>query len=133
MQPDAERRAALKAPSPGTRRGRPRTSSKAWPTTSLKKGQGFAEQNQQSLGLLLDPLRRACRSSRARSSSSTTPRARQRSAPSPAGAPAHGLNQALSEDAKNLTQALKGSTKAQGNWGELILERVLNSPVCARH
>jgi len=36
-----------------------------------------------------------------------------------------GLNQVLSEDAKNLTQALKGSTKAQGNWGELILERVL--------
>jgi DNA recombination protein RmuC len=36
-----------------------------------------------------------------------------------------GLNQALSADARNLTQALKGSTKAQGNWGELILERVL--------
>ena len=36
-----------------------------------------------------------------------------------------GLNQALSEEARNLTQALKGSTKAQGNWGELILERVL--------
>ena len=35
------------------------------------------------------------------------------------------LNQALSTDAKNLTQALKGSNKAQGNWGELILERVL--------
>ena len=35
------------------------------------------------------------------------------------------LNQALSADAKNLTQALKGSNKAQGNWGELILERVL--------
>ncbi len=35
------------------------------------------------------------------------------------------LNQTLSIDAKNLTQALKGSNKAQGNWGELILERVL--------
>jgi DNA recombination protein RmuC len=35
------------------------------------------------------------------------------------------LNQVLSADAKNLTQALKGSNKAQGNWGELILERVL--------
>ena len=35
------------------------------------------------------------------------------------------LNQTLSTDAKNLTQALKGSNKTQGNWGELILERVL--------
>jgi DNA recombination protein RmuC len=35
------------------------------------------------------------------------------------------LNQVLSADAKSLTQALKGSNKAQGNWGELILERVL--------
>lgn len=31
----------------------------------------------------------------------------------------------ISEDAINLTQALRGDKKAQGNWGELILERVL--------
>jgi DNA recombination protein RmuC len=37
------------------------------------------------------------------------------------------LNQALSEDAKNLTSALKGSAKTQGNYGELILERVLEA------
>lgn len=35
------------------------------------------------------------------------------------------LNQQVSEDAKNLTTALKGETKTQGNWGELILERAL--------
>jgi DNA recombination protein RmuC len=35
------------------------------------------------------------------------------------------LNQHLSEDAKNLTRALRGSSKAQGSWGELVLERVL--------
>lgn len=35
------------------------------------------------------------------------------------------LNQTLSEDAQNLTNALKGDRKLQGNWGELILERVL--------
>ncbi|HYQ51019.1 MAG TPA: DNA recombination protein RmuC, partial [Pseudomonas sp.] len=34
------------------------------------------------------------------------------------------LNQRLSDEATNLTQALKGQ-KTQGNWGELILERVL--------
>jgi DNA recombination protein RmuC len=37
------------------------------------------------------------------------------------------LNQKLSEDAHNLTRALKGSSKTQGNWGELILERVLEA------
>jgi DNA recombination protein RmuC len=35
------------------------------------------------------------------------------------------LNQQLSQDANNLTQALKGSSKTQGNWGELVLERIL--------
>jgi DNA recombination protein RmuC len=35
------------------------------------------------------------------------------------------LNQKISEDAINLTNALKGDNKAQGNWGELALERVL--------
>lgn len=38
-----------------------------------------------------------------------------------------GLNQQMSEDARNLTKALKGDAKAQGNWGELILSRVLES------
>ncbi len=33
----------------------------------------------------------------------------------------------ISEDAKNLTKALKGDTKTQGNWGELILENILES------
>jgi DNA recombination protein RmuC len=37
------------------------------------------------------------------------------------------LNKLLSDDAKNLTSALKGSVKTQGNWGELILERVLEA------
>lgn len=37
------------------------------------------------------------------------------------------LNKQLSQDANNLTSALKGDNKAQGNWGELILERVLES------
>ncbi len=37
------------------------------------------------------------------------------------------LNRQMSEDALNLTQALKGESKAQGNWGEMILERILES------
>ncbi len=35
------------------------------------------------------------------------------------------LNTQLSEDATNLTRALKGDKKIQGNWGEVVLERVL--------
>lgn len=35
------------------------------------------------------------------------------------------LNQQISQDAKNLTTALKGETKTQGTWGEFILERAL--------
>ncbi len=35
------------------------------------------------------------------------------------------LNVQMGEEARNLTRALKGDAKAQGNWGELILKRVL--------
>lgn len=35
------------------------------------------------------------------------------------------LNTRVSEEANNLTRALKGDVKKQGNWGEIILERVL--------
>ncbi len=35
------------------------------------------------------------------------------------------LNEQMSKEAVNLTRALKGDSKIQGNWGELVLERVL--------
>lgn len=35
------------------------------------------------------------------------------------------LNQQMALEATNLTRALKGDSKTQGNWGELVLERVL--------
>jgi len=34
------------------------------------------------------------------------------------------LNERLSSDAINLTNALKGDNKLQGNWGEIVLERI---------
>jgi DNA recombination protein RmuC len=37
------------------------------------------------------------------------------------------LNQRISKEALNLTRALKGDSKARGNWGEVILERVLEA------
>ncbi len=35
------------------------------------------------------------------------------------------LNSRISEEANNLTKALKGDVKKQGNWGEVVLERIL--------
>ncbi|NQT77805.1 MAG: DNA recombination protein RmuC [Bacteroidetes bacterium] len=37
----------------------------------------------------------------------------------------HELNLKMGEEASNLTRALKADTKKQGNWGELVLEKVL--------
>lgn len=37
------------------------------------------------------------------------------------------LNKQISDEANNLTKALKGDSKAQGNWGEMILESILEN------
>src|SRR5665648_124680 len=37
----------------------------------------------------------------------------------------HDLNMKISDEANNLTKALKGDVKKQGNWGEVVLERIL--------
>ena len=37
------------------------------------------------------------------------------------------LNKQISDDANNLTRALKGDSKMQGNWGEMILETILEN------
>jgi len=42
------------------------------------------------------------------------------------------LTQQVSQDTKNLTNALKGEAKTQGTWGEIILERVLEMSGLAR-
>jgi DNA recombination protein RmuC len=44
----------------------------------------------------------------------------------------HELNQQMSKDATNLTNALKGETKTQGNWGEFILESLLEKSGLAK-
>ena len=90
-----------------------------------EKGKRFAEQSQQNLGQLLDPLRMRLQEFQGKVELFYDTEGKQRSALAQQVHQLMGLNQVLSEDAKNLTHALKGSTKAQGNWGELILERVL--------
>ncbi len=42
------------------------------------------------------------------------------------------LNQSISKEANNLTNALKGQAKTQGNWGEMILENILEKSGLAK-
>ena len=92
-----------------------------------EKSKRFAEQNQISLGQLLDPLKVRLQEFQGKVELFYDTEGKQRSALSQQVTQLLDLNKTLSDDAKNLTQALKGSSKSQGNWGELILERVLEA------
>ncbi len=92
-----------------------------------EKSKRFAEQNQASLGQLLDPLRTQLSEFKGKVEEVYVQEGKDRTALSEQVRQLVGLNQALSQDAKNLTLALKGSAKTQGNWGELVLERVLEA------
>ncbi len=90
-----------------------------------EKSQRFAEQNKEGLGALLEPLKAQLADFKGKVESVHLEGTRERSALREQVTQLLGLNQQLSQDAHDLTRALKGSSKAQGNWGELILERVL--------
>jgi DNA recombination protein RmuC len=89
-----------------------------------EREQRFAETSQQRLGQLLDPLKERIQSFEKRVEESYQTEARERFSLGKELERLQQLNQRLSTEATNLTQALKGQ-KTQGNWGELILERVL--------
>ncbi len=90
-----------------------------------EKAKRFAEQNQTSLTTLLEPLRQKLGEFQGKVEEVYVQEGKDRSALQEQVRNLVALNQTLSEDAKNLTQALKGSSKAQGGWGEVVLERVL--------
>lgn len=92
-----------------------------------EKSKRFAEQNQASLGTLLDPLRTRLADFQGKVELFYDTEGKQRSALSQQVSQLMELNQVMSNEAHNLTQALKGSAKMQGNWGETILERVLEA------
>ena len=92
-----------------------------------EKSKRFAEQNQASLGNLLDPLRTRLADFQGKVEQFYDAEGKQRSALSQQVSQLLDLNKLLGEEARSLTNALKGSTKTQGNWGELILERVLEA------
>ena len=92
-----------------------------------EKSRRFAEQNQQNLGTLLDPLRTQLSEFKGKVEEVYVKEGQERFALTEQVKQLMELNKTLSNDANNLTKALKGSAKAQGNWGELILERVLEA------
>jgi DNA recombination protein RmuC len=89
-----------------------------------EREQRFAETSQQQLGQLLTPLKERIQSFEKRVEESYQQEARERFSLGKELERLQQLNQRLSDEATNLTRALKGQ-KTQGNWGELILERVL--------
>jgi DNA recombination protein RmuC len=92
-----------------------------------EKSKRFAEQNQQNLGTLLDPLRTQLSEFKGKVEEVYVKEGQERFALTEQVKQLMELNKTLSNDANNLTKALKGSAKTQGNWGELILERLLEA------
>ena len=91
------------------------------------KSKRFTEQNQTSLGQLLEPLKLKLQEFQGKVESVYDQENKDRSALAEQVRQLMSLNQKLSADAHNLTQALKGSSKTRGTWGELILEKVLEA------
>jgi len=91
------------------------------------KGKTFSEQNRASLDEVLKPMREQLGDFRKRVDEVHLNDAKDRASLREHLAQLEGLNRQMSEDALNLTQALKGESKAQGNWGEMILERILET------
>jgi DNA recombination protein RmuC len=89
-----------------------------------EREQRFAETSQQQLVQLLDPLKERIQSFEKRVEESYQQEARERFSLGKELERLQQLNQRLGDEATNLTRALKGQ-KTQGNWGELVLERVL--------
>jgi len=91
------------------------------------KGKTFSEQNRASLDEVLKPMREQLGDFRKRVDEVHLNDAKDRASLREHLAQLEGLNRQMSEDALNLTHALKGESKAQGNWGEMILERILET------
>ncbi len=91
------------------------------------KAERLREQSAQHLGGLLDPLKAQLKEFRETVSQTWASDQRERGMLAQEIQSLKQLNQRISEDAINLTRALKGDTRAQGAWGELVLERVLEA------
>jgi DNA recombination protein RmuC len=91
------------------------------------KSKRFVEQNATSLDALLKPLQTKLTEFKEQVSTSYQNEARERFALKTEIERLSNLNLRMSDETRSLTQALKGDSKVQGNWGELVLESILES------
>ncbi|MDC9719915.1 MAG: DNA recombination protein RmuC [Gammaproteobacteria bacterium] len=99
---------------------------KQFAESSLKQQAAqLSSQNQDQLGHLLTPLKQQIGDFRKKVDDVYDKEARDRAGLTQQINSLLELNNQLSSDAINLTKALKGDNKAQGNWGEMVLEQVL--------
>jgi len=92
-----------------------------------EKSAKFVQQNQANLDVLLKPLGERLKEFQTKVEETYDKESKQRFSLQSEIAKLLVLNNKISEDAENLTNALKGESKTQGNWGELVLERVLEA------
>lgn len=92
-----------------------------------EQSQRFRETNKDALELLLKPFRDNITDFRKRVEEIYTTQTSQRGELKAELKNLMELNRTISADAQNLTNALKGNSKVQGDWGEMLLETILDS------
>ncbi|MGI6319534.1 MAG: DNA recombination protein RmuC [Bacteroidales bacterium] len=92
-----------------------------------EKSKKFSEQNQTNIKQILDPLKENIDSFKKKVEEVYNTESKERFSLSERVKELAQLNEQINQEAKNLTQALKGSVKQQGNWGEMILESILEN------
>ena len=92
-----------------------------------EKSKKFTEQNQVNLGGILLPLQEKIKEFQTQVADTYDKDSKERLTLKNEIERLATLNGKISEDAINLTQALKGNNKTQGIWGEMVLETVLES------
>lgn len=90
-----------------------------------EKSQKFTEQNKTNMDVILNPLKDNIKRFEEQVQKSYKTESDERITLKTEIKNLIDLNKQISEEANNLTKALKGENKTQGNWGELILEKVL--------
>lgn len=90
-----------------------------------EKSRKFTDQNKINIGELLNPLKERIQEFEKKVEINSKESLEQSTALREQLKGLRELNQQMSREAENLTKALKGDTKAQGNWGEFILESIL--------
>ena len=90
-----------------------------------EKSKALSNNNEEKLGDILKPLKEQINGFRKRVDEVYDNENKERASLKQELHQLKQLNSRLSDEASNLTSALKGDKKAQGTWGELILERVL--------